>query len=307
MPIIKARNIAWCRLRAPDLDRMETFLLDFGLCTTEKMDTRLCMRGTGPRPVIHVTEKGEPGFIGFAYEATSMEDLEKLAELPGASAVEPLDLPGGGHRVVLREPNGYQIEVVHGAREVEAIACDPPQRRSFDPYARKGPARVRRLAHGVLATPQVEETLAWFHETLGFIKTDELRLKDSNALVGAFYRIDAGEELVDHHVIFVSHNRERAGMHHVSFEVEDVNDVFFGHDYLKAKGGYEHIRGISRHALGSQIFDYWVSPWDQMHEHWSSNERFTASSASHVVPIGPGLQHDSGEKPSERFTKQVTS
>jgi hypothetical protein len=264
------------------------------------------MRGTGPRSVIHVTELGAAGFIGFAYEVSGADDLEKAAALPGASPIEELDLPGGGRRVVLREPNGYQVEVVHGMAEVDAIACDPPMRRSFDPYARKGPARVRRLAHGVLATPIVEETLAWFHDTLGFIKTDELRLKDSNALVGAFYRIDAGEEPVDHHVIFVNRN-QRAGMHHVSFEVEDVNDVFFGHDYLMAQGTYEHVRGISRHALGSQIFDYWVSPWDQMHEHWSSNERFTASSASHVVPIGPGLQHDSGEKPSERFTKQVTS
>lgn len=305
MPVIKARDIAWVRLRAPDLDKMEKFLVDFGLRTALKTDSALYMRGTGPRPFIHVTEKGGAGFIGFAYAATSADDLERVAALPGASAIEELDVPGGGRRVVLREPNGYQIEVVHGMANCDEIECEPKLRRSFDPYSRAGPARVRRVAHGVFATPIVEETLAWFHETLGFIKTDELRLKESNALIGAFYRVDAGEEPVDHHVIFVNRN-SRAGMHHVSFEVEDVNDVFFGHDHLKSAGEYEHIRGISRHALGSQIFDYWVSPWDQMHEHWSSNERFTASSASHVVPIGPGLAHDSGERPSERFTKQVT-
>lgn len=304
MPVIKARNIAWCRLRSPDLGRMERFLLDFGLVTTERTEDRLAMRGTGSRPVIHVTEWGEPGFVGFAYEAASADDLERMAALPGASPIEPLDLPGGGRRVRLREPNGYQIEVVHGIAENEAILCDPPLRRSFDPSMRKGPSRVRRLAHGVLASPDPRGTLDWFAETLGFLKTDELYVGDR--LIGGFYRIDAGEEPVDHHVVFVMRN-ERAGMHHVSFEVEDVNDIFFGHNHLKAAEEYEHIRGISRHALGSQIFDYWVSPFDQMHEHWSSNERFDVHSASHSIPIAEGLQHEGGEKPSERFTKQVTS
>jgi catechol 2,3-dioxygenase-like lactoylglutathione lyase family enzyme len=262
------------------------------------------MRGTGTRPFIHVTELGRPGFIGYAYEAASAEDLAKVAALPGASAIEEMDVPGGGRRVVLREPNGYQVEVVHGMAEVEPLPCDPPMRRSFDPSMKKGPARVRRLAHGVFATPDPRGTLEWFAQTLGFIKTDELWVGDK--FVGGFYRVDAGDEPVDHHVIFCNRN-ERAGMHHVSFEVEDVNDIFFGHNHLKMAGqDYEHIRGISRHALGSQIFDYWMSPFDQMHEHWSSNERFNADSAANDIQIAEGLQHEGGEKPSERFVRQST-
>ncbi|MBC2666832.1 VOC family protein [Novosphingobium flavum] len=304
MPVIKARNIAWCRLRAPDLDVMEQFLTDFGLVRAERTETALYMRGTGPRPFIHVTEQGPAGFIGFAYEAESAADLEKVAQLPGASGIEDLEVPGGGRRVVLREPNGYQIEVVHGMGQVAPIAPEPLMRRSFDPSMRKGAARVVRLAHGVFATPDPRATLDWFHETLGFIKTDELWVGDK--FVGGFYRVDAGEDPVDHHVIFCNRN-ERAGMHHVSFEVQDVNDVFFGHNHLKMAGrDYEHIRGISRHALGSQIFDYWMSPYDQMHEHWSSNERFNSDSAANDIQIAEGLQHEGGEKPSERFVKQST-
>lgn len=303
MPIIKARNIAWCRLRAPDLGAMEEFLIDFGLQTAERTPTALYMRGTGTRPFIHVTELGDPGFIGFAYEAASAEDLQKIADAQGASAIEDLDVPGGGRRVRLREPNGYQVEVVHGMEEVNSILCDPPVRRSFDPSMRKGASRVRRLAHGVFASPDPRGTLDWFSETLGFIKTDELYVGEK--LIGGFYRVDAGPEPVDHHVLFVVRN-ECAGMHHVSFEVEDVNDIFFGHNHLKQSGRHEHIRGISRHALGSQIFDYWCSPFNQMHEHWSSNERFNSESSAHSIQIAEGLQHEGGEKPSERFTKQVT-
>ena len=138
----------------------------------------------------------------------------------------------------------------------------------------------------------------------GFIETDALVLADDR-MIGSFNRIDDGlDGLVDHHVIFCLSN-PNAGMHHCSFEVVDPNDIFIGHDHL-TKAGYEHVRGIGRHALGSQIFDYWVSPYDQMHELWSSNERFNAQSAFGLVPIGPGLAHDTGPPPSQRFVKQST-
>jgi len=72
------------------------------------------MRGTDPTHHLHVTEKGDAAFVGLAYDAASEDDLRRLAKAPGASDVESIDEPGGGRRVRLREPNGYQIEVVHG-------------------------------------------------------------------------------------------------------------------------------------------------------------------------------------------------
>lgn len=306
MPVIKATGISHVRLSAPDLDKMEEFLVDFGMERAARTGDRLYMRGCGPSHHIHVTHKGPPGFIGFAYTARSEDDLHKLArEVKGASAVESIEEPGGGKRVRLTEPNGFQIEVVHG---IEGRAGEPlvlsRVHKNGEPSMRQGSGRIVRMGHGVLATPKLHETLAWFRETLGFIVTDELFVGTQDNLLGSFNRVDAGDEYVDHHVIFVVRN-ERAGMHHASFEVADVNDIFIGHQHLTQKG-YEHVRGIGRHALGSQIFDYWVSPWDQMHEHWSSNERFTASSGSSMVQIGPGMQHDHGEKPSEKFVKQAT-
>jgi catechol 2,3-dioxygenase-like lactoylglutathione lyase family enzyme len=285
---------------------MEQFLLDFGLRTAARTATRLYMAGSGSDHHIHITELGPPGFIGFAYHARSEDDLHALAKLEGASAVESIDEPGGGKRVVLREPNGFPIEVVYGIEsKAPAELILSHVRHAGEPSTRRGPARVMRLAHGVLATPKLQETLDWFADTLGFIKTDDLFVGTPDNVLGSFYRIDAGDELVDHHVIFCMRS-QRTGMHHVSFEVEDVNDVFTGHDHLVSLNQYEHIRGIGRHALGSQIFDYWVSPWDQMHEHWSSNERFNASSGSGRVQVGEGMVHDHGPKPSERFIKQVT-
>ena len=121
MPLIKVIDLAYGRLRAPDLDMAEEFLTNFGMVRAERTPTALYVRGTDPAHHIHVTEKGEAGFLGFAYHAASLGDLKRLATAPGASAVESIDEPGGGMRVRLREPNGYQIEVLYGVTKLKPI------------------------------------------------------------------------------------------------------------------------------------------------------------------------------------------
>jgi hypothetical protein len=99
MPHIKVNDIAYGRLRAPDLDVAEEFLTRFGLIRAERTANALYMRGTDPAHHLHVTEKGEPKFVGLAYYAESEDDLKRLAKAPGATAVEAIDEPGGGKRV----------------------------------------------------------------------------------------------------------------------------------------------------------------------------------------------------------------
>ena len=50
--------------------------------------TALYMRGTDPVHHIHVTEKGDPKFIGFAWAVGSEDELKAVAKLPGASGIE---------------------------------------------------------------------------------------------------------------------------------------------------------------------------------------------------------------------------
>ena len=80
---IKIRDIAYGRLRAPDLDAMEEFLSEFGMARAARTNDALYMRGTDPDHHIHITEKGEPAFIGLAYNAGSEDDLERIAAAPG--------------------------------------------------------------------------------------------------------------------------------------------------------------------------------------------------------------------------------
>src|SRR5438067_10973135 len=99
MPVIKAAELAYGRLRSPDLDKQEEFLTAFGMVRADRTAKALYMRGTDAPHHIHITELGEPKYVGIALYAGSMEDLEKLARVPGASPVESIDEPGGGKRV----------------------------------------------------------------------------------------------------------------------------------------------------------------------------------------------------------------
>jgi catechol 2,3-dioxygenase-like lactoylglutathione lyase family enzyme len=313
MALIKVTDLAYGRLRAPDLDLAEEFLTHFGMLKVERTPTALYMRGTDAAHHIHVTEKGEPGFVGLAYHAASMDDLKRVAKAPGASGVEPIDEPGGGKRVRLREPNGYQIEVLYGMKKLKPV---PVKRQSLnmgkDGLKRagellrlpKGPARVKRIGHGVMAAPDVKATVRWFRETLGFICSDDIYAGSKDNLIGSFNRFDRGAPYVDHHSYFCIRN-ERAGLNHLSYEVQDIDDVFMGHQHLAQLHKYEHMWGIGRHLLGSQVYDYWADPWGRVHEHWSDTDRLNARNGSNLLSAEEGLGSQWGERAPDKFIERV--
>src|SRR5438445_11525009 len=102
-------------------------------------------------------ELGDQGFNGLAYNSARLKDLKKVAKAPGASDAEDIDEPGGGKRVRLKEPNGYQVEVVYGIKKLKPITVNR-QPLNLGSEGRKragnvmridhGPARVKRIDHG---------------------------------------------------------------------------------------------------------------------------------------------------------------
>ena len=153
MPVIKVTDMAYGRLRSPDLDAQGGVSHPFrdGAGGRGRRHA-LYMRGTDPAHHIHVTEQGEPGFVGIAYYAASEADLERVAQVPGASGVEDIDEPGGGKRVRLTEPNGYQIEVVWGIQQLPPIPVTrEPMNTGTEPLRRAG--TLHAAAAGADADP----------------------------------------------------------------------------------------------------------------------------------------------------------
>ena len=314
MARIKVSDIAYGRLKAPDLDAMEEFLTEFGMVRAERTNDALYMRGTDPSHHIHITEKGDTSFVGLGYHAASEEDLARIAEAPGASGIETIDEPGGGKRVRLTEPNGYQIEVVHGIAPVDPIPVSRQRLNLGEQSTERagelmrihdGASRVKRIGHAVLGTPKLGETVAWFREMLGFRGSDDIYDGAEDNIIGSFSRCDRGDDYVDHHVFFCM-VLDRAGLNHLSFEVLDIDDVFKGHEHLKAIGKYEHVWGIGRHVLGSQVYDYWSDPWGRVHEHWTDTDRINAAYGPELIPAEVGLTSQWGDDPPESFIGHVS-
>ena len=70
----------------------------------------------------------------------------------------------------------------------------------------------------------------------------------------------------------------------MSFEVPDVDAVFMDHEYLTRLGKYEHMWGVGRHLLGSQVYDYWCDPYGRVHEQWADTDRLNAGAGGISCP-----------------------
>lgn len=312
MSTILIEDIAFVRFSAPDLNKMRTFLEDFGLRVSESArHDVLHMRGAGAAPFLHETSVGEPRFVGIGLRAADREALEKLADAEGV-LVERLSSPGQGYRVSLQDPDGIQVDVVADQVPVEETAGDEPdqwnstnQRRRIGRArsVRSGPAAVARLGHCVLRSSNIRSSEQWWKERFGFITSDEV-VDDDGVPVAIFMRCDRGPQATDHHTVTLSQAApgEQVGFHHAAFEVRDFDDLVSGHEFLQTKD-YEAVWGIGRHVVGGQIFDYWLDPFGNRVEHWTDGDLYTAEDGSNVVGVDVMFSNHWGPPPSQRFVE----
>jgi catechol-2,3-dioxygenase len=307
MSYIKITDIAYVRVRAPDLDLAEQFFTDFGLMVSARTSTALFMRGTGTAHHIHVTELGEPKFLGVAFKAATETDLHVLSKAPGASAVQLLHEPGGGKRVTLTDPDGNTVEVVHGIAELPAMAQEVlPLNDAANGLRRVGTlsrhskraAKVLRIGHAVLKSHNPRQMVQWYQDMFGLLCSDEV-LAPNGELALSFNRVDRGDEYVDHHVLLIDTGPKK-GVNHVAYEVCDIDDLMLGHEHLESKG-YENVWGIGRHVYGGQLFDYWMDSWDFMYEHWTDTDRVNAQFKGVLDGTPESAGGPWGPKVTERF------
>lgn len=277
----KARgvDVSYVIYQATDLDRMQTFMEDFGLVTAGRDSGRLYMRGAGPSPYAHVSLQGsENRFIGAGVRVSSREDLDALAALEDSGPVEAIDAPGGGLRVRMTTPDGVRVDAVWG-QELTMLPMRGPnpfnagvakQRVNAGLRPKREAGLALRMGHFVLRVPRHDETVAWFTERFGMLPSDYLCAGSKDNVVGTFLRVDLGAATVDHHSILITRNRE-IGVHHCSFEMQDLDAVMSAHDYLSERG-YKLECGVGRHLLGSQIYDYWRDPFGFRVEHYTDGD-----------------------------------
>jgi len=74
-PVVKANTLLFTHFERPDLKKVETYLLDFGLVPAAKTEKDLFFRGTGPHPYIYRATLGRKArFLGIGLSVPKAEN-----------------------------------------------------------------------------------------------------------------------------------------------------------------------------------------------------------------------------------------
>lgn len=282
-PVIKADQLAFAAFERQDPAKMVEFLTDFGLVRLDNTPgDSIFFRARGTSAYcVEIVPSDRDYFIGSGFFATSRDDLEKLSAASG-QPIEPTGKPGGGERVRLTDPDGNEVDVIFGMdvpaplpARTELIAANTPDvknRINMGVRTEVVPTPVHRLGHIVLFATDFAASVDWYQKWIGILPTDVLTTADG-VPCGGFFRVNRGEKPADHHnlAIFAA---EQKGVHHVSMETLDIDEIGQGNQYLQAKG-WDHFWGMGRHILGSQFFDYWLDPTGLEWEHYADGDVMT--------------------------------
>lgn len=283
-PLVKVRELAYLMWEKPNLDRAAAFMTDFGLQTVQHSSPDLYMRGTGSAPWFYHARTGRQSkYLGAGFIVDDIEDLKKMAKQTD-SPIEQIDAPGGGSRLRLEDPDGFQVDLIADRTPSNELDCPRVSQPINTPWEKKRINRTQRpalqatpvvkLGHVVIQVSNFSVSQQWYMQHLGLIPTDVLCLEDGTPTL-AFNRTDRGSEPSDHHTLVIAQGPETKCMHS-AYETLDIDSIGQGQQYLKLKG-WKHFWGLGRHILGSQIFDYWLDPDGDEFEHYADGDVFDAN------------------------------
>lgn len=241
-------------LTVPDLAAAEIFYTQtWGLILAEKSQGVAYFRGSGhDHHLLALHEApGTPQLRLVTLRARSAKALEEIAQAAQAAGgvVErtgaALD-PAGGNVLVIRDPDGRRIEIVHG----DALRANDAPTPQDQPI---------RLAHAVLNSHAVEKTREFFEKALGFVLADRTRIM-------AFMNCDN-----DHHSIALG-DSDNDALNHVAFLMPSLDAVMRGGGRLKDKG-LPPQWGPGRHGPGHNAFNYFVDPFGIVIEYTAEVEQ----------------------------------
>ena len=261
------RSLLHVGLFVPDLEVGKSFYQLFGLqarvsgddvilrCEGQDLDQIRLMKGPQKK---------------LAYTALGTNDVgmtvlkENLQREGVALATSPFGLDEG---IWFQDPHGDWLNVQVAEPPVSRLPFGPeinaPGRvrrigiRACDPSSRQKKARPRRLGHMIKFTPDVDRSVDFYSRVLG------LKVSDRALDILAFLRGSAGG---DHHMLAFAKS-SHTGLHHLSFEVTDFDEIAIGAQTL-IRAGYKDAFGPGRHVGGSNYFHYIRDPWNSLIEYF---------------------------------------
>ena len=242
--MIKVQKVGRVALGAKDLSSQTAFYVDhWGLGLTEEADGRVYLRTTAAEHnAVTLVAADEAGLREIGLEVATADELERAAEELAKAGVRiekgagPADRPGAKRNLRLRDPDGNAVELYWGDDKVG------------EDYGRRN-VKPLNLNHIVLRTTDVDRAYSFYKDTFGF------RESDWNGHHMVFLRCNE----IHHQLAFTT--RDKAGLDHVAFEVNDFMEIAKGVYYLGERG-VARLWGPGRHGAGNNLFSYF---WDPEH------------------------------------------
>jgi catechol 2,3-dioxygenase-like lactoylglutathione lyase family enzyme len=197
-------------------------------------------------------EEGMKAILGNLERAGVRTERSPFGDIDGVWFQDP---HGDWVNVQVAEPApslaapSVQVNTPGSYRRVGTRACDPASQHKR--------ARPRRLGHLIKFTPDVNRSADFYGRVLG------LKMSDRAGDILAFMRGSAGG---DHHMLAFAKS-SHTGLHHLSFEVGDFDEIAIGAQTL-LRAGYKDAFGPGRHVGGSNYFHYIRDPWNSLAEYF---------------------------------------
>jgi len=258
-------NLRHVALAVPNIEKGVGFYSDIGL-EFEARGNGAAMRCHGRNQDQMVLVEGPRRRLQHICLGSSPERFKALqARIEAVTDLidAPPQTPGEG--IWCRDPDGIYLNIVAadptpslgGPQTIEPVTA--PSINTPGHFARLGARaaperdranRPRRLGHMLQFTTDMKRTLGFYIDVLG------LRLADHVGDGLAWLYCEGGS---DHHVMAFG-AADAPGLHHVSFELGDVDEVGQAGMQMLEKG-HRDGWGFGRHVIGSNYFHYVRDPW----------------------------------------------
>ena len=235
-PAASVSKFGYVEFTTPDLDRLIEYYTK-PLCSNWSTARRQAFLTTGFDHHCVVPNRGESGgrtTVGYEV-ADSLNDAQKRITAAGYEVSRRSDI-APSTRMCSSSPNL--------AREYHCTSTGArPQRRG--PVSRPRPTK---FGHVAAFSPSLDQIQGFYQDLLGF------RWSDTIGDFFVFLRCNA-----DHHAANFLESKKLPGMHHIAYEMRDLNHLQTTLDHL-AKQDTACTGDPGRHGPGHNIFTYHRDP-----------------------------------------------
>jgi len=235
---VNVSKLGYVGFETPDLDRMVDYYtkqLDF--VVVERTEQEAFLTTTFDHHAVVLT-KGDlkpRNYVGYEL-AESLDDAERRLRAAGIALERRSDIaPSTPDVIVLEEPGtGIPIHLY-----------DQQSGSGVEGYT---PLRPTKLGHVAAFVPDFVQLQDFYQDLLGF------KWSDTIGDFFVFLRCNS-----DHHAANFMSSSKRQGMHHIAYEMRDLNHLQTMLDHL-GDTGYRLDWGPGRHGPGHNIFTYHKDP-----------------------------------------------